>query len=253
MAVQSDELPWAAFVRVYPLVLPAITKGFEHLSSRLQTVEDKQGDLRGVVSVLLVAALRDMDSILTLGCHNKIIGAHQLFRSLFEKIVVAKYLTKNPLEVENFLDFDAIHWTRTMDRIKGITGLEMSAESAANLRARNEQARKKFRQSKCPSCNRVPQLSWTAKDTETLAKEIGLGDRYLFCFLEPTQLLHCTWYGMSNFGLQDSQTRLSAILEALHVLLITAIMLHEELYGPAGSPNEETSLVYLEWRQAWAS
>jgi len=241
---------WEAFNESNPLVVPAIWTAFSHLTERVQRVEDGQGDLKGVVSLLLLGALNDADSILTLCCYNKIIGAHQLLRPVYEKVLVAKYLKKNPTEVEHFLDFDAIHWTKVLDRIK-VPGLQMSPESAANLKARNDDARKKFRQEKCKTCKRTPQHSWTAKDTDTLAEEVGLADRYVFCFLEPTLLLHCTWFGLRPLYSRDPSIRLPAILEAVHVLLITGVMLHEELYDAGTQSSTETGEVYAAWRTAW--
>jgi len=249
-AEQKSRGAGEAFNESNPQVVPAIWTAFRHLTERLQRVEDDQGDLKGVVSILLIGALNDVDSILTLCRHNKVIGAHQLLRALFEKVLDAKYLKKNPAEVEHFLDFDAIHWTKVLDRIKA-TGLQMSPESAANLKARNAEARKKFRQEKCKACGRTPQLSWTAKDTETLAREVGMVDRYLFCFIEPTHLLHCTWYGLRPLYNQDSSIRLAAILEAVHVLLITGVMLHQELHDKGAACSAETGEVYAAWRTAW--
>jgi hypothetical protein len=213
-------------------------------------VEDGQGDLKGVVSLLLIGALNDVDSILTLCSHSKLIGAHQLLRALYEKVLVAKYLKKNPAEVENFLDFDAIHWTKILDRIKG-PGRQMNPESAANLKARNDAARQKFRQEKCKTCGRTPPHTWTAKDTETLAKEVDLGDRYVLCFLEPTLLLHCTWFGLRPLYSRNPSIRLPAILEAVHVLLIIGVMLHQELYDEGEPSGPETGEVYAAWRTAW--
>jgi hypothetical protein len=242
---------WEAFNESHPQVVPAIWTAFEHLTERVQRVEDGQGDLKGVVSLLLIGARQDVDSVLTLCSHNKIIGAHQLLRGLYEKVLVAKYLKKNPKEIEDFLDFDAIHWTKVLDRIKASTRLQMNPESAANLKARNDEARKKFRQEKCKACGRTPQLSWTSKDTETLAKEVDLADRYFFCFVEPTQMLHCTWYGLRRLYSRDDSIRLPAILEAVHVLLIMGIMLHQELYDEGKPQSDATGEVYAEWRKAW--
>src|SRR5712691_1259006 len=86
---------WEAFNESNPQVVPAIWTAFRHLTERVQRVEDGQGDLKGVVSLLLFGALNDVDSILTLCCYNKIIGAHQLLRAVYEKVLVAKYLKKN--------------------------------------------------------------------------------------------------------------------------------------------------------------
>jgi hypothetical protein len=249
---QDGSRAWESFNESNPQVIPAIGTAFKHLTERVQQVEDGQGDLKGVVSLLLIGARQDIDSVLTLCRYNKIIGAHQLLRGLYEKALVAKYLKQNPAELENFLDFDAIHWTKVLDRIKASTGIQMmNPESVANLKARNDEARKKFRQEKCKACGRTPQLTWTAKDTETLAKEVDLADRYVFCFIEPTQLLHCTWYGLRPLYSRDDSIRLPAILEAVHVLLIIGIMLHQELYDEGKSQDDATGEVYAAWRKAW--
>jgi hypothetical protein len=108
---------WAAFTESNPLVIPAIWTAFTHLTERVQRVEDDQEGLKGVVSMLLIGARQDIDSILTLCRYNKILGAHQLLRGLYEKVLVAKYLKNHPAEMENFLAFDAIHWTKVLDRI----------------------------------------------------------------------------------------------------------------------------------------
>lgn len=248
-AEQKDGDAWEAFNASNPPVVPAIWTAYKHLSERVKRVEEDQGDLKSVVSMLLIGALHDVDSILTLCCHSKIVGAHQLLRALYEKVVVAKYLKKNPPELENFLDFDAIHWTKVLDRLTS-PGLQMNPESAANLKARNDEARQRFRQEKCQTCGRRPPHTWTAKDTETLAKEADLENRYALCFLEPTLLLHCTWYGLRPLYNKDSLIRLSAILEAVHVLLIMGVVLHQELYDEGASPTE-TAEVYAAWRSAW--
>jgi hypothetical protein len=241
---------WEAFNESNPQVIPAIRTAFRHLTERVQRVEDSQSDLKGVSSILLIGALNDVDSILTLCCHNKIIGAHQLLRAVYEKVLVAKYLKKNPTEVEDFLDFDAINWTKVMARIKEPRP-QMSPESAANLKARNDDARKKFRQEKCKTCGRTPPHTWTAKDTDTLAKEVDLANRYAFCFLEPTLLLHCTWFGLRPLYAQDASIRLPAILEAVHVLLITGVILHQELYEEGEQYRAETGEVCAALRTAW--
>jgi hypothetical protein len=241
---------WESFKNSNPKAIPAIEMAYKHLAERVQRIEDGPGDLKGVVSMLLIGALCDADSILTLSCKNKIVGAHQLLRGLYEKVLIAKYLKTNPDKVEDFLDFDAIHWTKIMDRMKAVTGLGMNPTSAENLKTRNDEARKKFRQEKCKACGRMPQISWTPKDTETLAKEVDLADRYAFCFVEPTLLLHCTWFGLRPLYNQDSAIRLPAILEAVHVLLVIGIMLHLELYDE-GAPSDATGEVFDAWRKAW--
>jgi hypothetical protein len=207
--------------RSEPEIVPSMWLAWKHLGERVQRVEDGQSDMQGVVSMLLIGALEDADRILTLCSKNKIIGANQILRSMYETIIVAKYLKANPGEVENFLDFDAIHWAKMMDRIKATTGKEMDATSAENLKTRNQEARKRFRQDKCRECGRIPQLAWTPKDTDTLAKEVGLEGRYVLCFLEPTLLLHCTWWGMRPLYQGDFSVRLAAILEAVHALSVS--------------------------------
>lgn len=241
---------WETFIDAHPQVVPAISTAFNHLTERVRRVE--QGDLKGVVSMLLIGVRQDATSIMTLCSHSNVIGAHQLLRCLFEKVVVALYLKTNPAQLEDFLDFDAIHWTRVLDRIKANTGIEMGdPESAASLKDRNDRARKKFRQEKCKECKRPGQLAWTAKDTETMAREVGLADQYLFCFTEPTHLLHCTFYGVRPHSQQDDAIRLPAILGAVHVFLILAITLHYELYDPGVPRSESAASVYAAWRDAW--
>jgi len=243
---------WATFCESNPRFQQVIGKAYQHLVDRLQRVPAEPDDLTSVLFMLLAGICADCDNILTLCRFNKSIGAHQLLRSLYEKLVVATYLNQNPAEVENFLEFNAIHWSKVLTRISNQFGLVMSDESTANLNARTQDAKKKFRQQKCPMCKRIPQLSWTAKDTETLAKEVGLERDYLHCYLEATQLLHCTYYGVTA-QLRHDDGRLPATLEAVHKHLIRAIMLHIERFGDdQQSSIGTTAEVFQEWREVWS-
>jgi len=149
------------------------------------------------------------------------------------------------------LAFNAIHWSRVLTRIEEGYGLKMSDDSVAKLKDMTETAKKQFRQEKCPTCKRAPQMSWTQLDTETLSRKVGLEDQYLFCFLEPTQLLHCTYYGASATISAKRDIRLPAILEATHRLLIVAIGVHGRRFSGDLEPTAEAAEVYSEWRQVW--
>lgn len=94
------------------------------------------------------------------------------------------------------------------------------------------------------------QRSWTPLDTETMAKMVGLGHQYLFCFLMPTLFLHTTYFGATRTP-DRLGPLLPAILEATHQLLIVAITVHHSRFDKGRSPSGLTAEVFAEWRTLW--
>lgn len=130
----DTEERWERWIERNPSFVPSFQRAFRHLAERGLTHLDENNTSDVVISQLLIGALDDFDAVMTLCSSSRILAAHKLLRSLFERIVTAKYLSENPSEVENFVEFNALHWNNVLTRIKEQFGFSMSLKVEIILR-----------------------------------------------------------------------------------------------------------------------
>lgn len=247
-----DRHHWRAFTKSHPAFLSSFHNAYEHLRLLVLNTEIEVDDFAHLVATqILVTMLDDLDCVMTLCCADKTTGAHKLLRSVFERLITAKYVAANPTEAQRYMEFQALDWRKFKIRYEKENGEGLSIGDTSNLDKAYETAKDHFPPDKCSECARRFPRSWTKLDTGTMAGLVGMGGNYLFCFLIPTFLLHSTYWGV-NRTLEDTakgdSTALNLILQSVHTLLIEGIRLHYSLTKANLTPLFE---LMDQWRVVW--
>jgi len=192
-------------------------------------------------------AADDFGEILVLAGNGYGFGAHKIVRGMFERVVTAIYIARNPTEARVFAEQSAIDkhklWERTVaafpEMAKGA-----SEEDLQFLRESSDAARKKLKASVCPKCKQsLPDSPWTRKGIDAMAKEV---DETLFrlygqFYLEGTAQSHANSLGMerrlvrSDSGgwtykeTSGDEGRFAVNLG--HILLLKMLRLQNEFFG----------------------
>jgi len=168
-------------------------------------------------------------------------GALKLLRTLYEQALTAAYLGKHPSEAEDFQDFAHIQEKKLLthaDRFDVFARM-IPPERRARANELYEAHRAQFRQTPCPTCKRAPQISWTIKNTEQLAREAGEGWDVLYppAFFIPTTHIHATPAGLFSQVVQrgvnsvftgGSPENVDLALRQAHVLMLLVLRTHIE-------------------------
>lgn len=214
--------------------------------------EDKLSS-QPVVFYLGRIAADDFGEVLVLAGNGYGFGAHKIVRGMFERVVTAMYIARNPSEARVFAEQSAIDkhklWERTVaafpEMAKGA-----SDEDLRFLRESSEAARKKRRASVCPRCKQsLPDSPWTRKGIDAMAKEVdeSLFRLYGQFYLEGTAQSHANSLGMErrlesldSGGWTYKETSGDEGRFALnlgHILLLKMLRLQTDFFG-LGLDNE---------------
>lgn len=143
---------------------------------------------------------------LLLLCGNgKGLGALKSLRSMYEDSVTACFIALNPVEVQDFIDYDYVHHHKILSRgekefkAKGFPGLD-----SERIEKGYERVKDRFRMTLCKKCGTTrPQPSWSKLDVAAMASKIHpeMERHYFPCYLWPTLHSHTTFYSLSHqFG-----------------------------------------------------
>lgn len=165
---------------------------------------DRKGFEDNTIYLLAAACLHEFNEIMLLAVHMYGTGAVKLLRPLYERVVTLSYLSKNPCEVQQFIDYSDIHWNKLLEEAKRVFGDEvipkiLSREAADAISANYQKNRANFLQTDCKKCGTTRlQGSWTKKGTPELAGAVNneLRSLYYKAFLSPTLHIHTTFWGI---------------------------------------------------------
>ncbi len=194
------------FIRCLPQPSEEEIRKLEHLSDSDPSVvgfEDKVMADR-LVFYLGRTAADDFGELLILSVNGYGIGALKILRGMYERIVTAAYIAKNPSEARVFVEDDAIKkWKLWREYVTVMPKLKTryAEEQVRELEERCNRIRAKRKEDICAKCGQPKtQEAWTRVTMPEMAKRAhsGLSDIYGSCYLEPTFHLHPTAYGLGT-------------------------------------------------------
>jgi Family of unknown function (DUF5677) len=157
-----------------------------------------------VIFYLGRAAADDFGELLILCGNGRGIGAYKILRGMYERVVTAAFIAKNPSEARLFLSYSFIQreklWNRLVNVLPDIED-ERTPEQVKEFEAECKEARAKLKASYCNKCNQpITQEEWTRKSLETMAEkaDANLAVSYAYCYLLPTFHSHATAFGLES-------------------------------------------------------
>jgi ribosomal protein S14 len=145
----------------------------------------------------------DFNELFILSGNGYGFGALKILRTMYEHVVTATFIAKNPSEVRAFIEDEAIERWKLWQRIVSLDP-DMSSrysEETRNLEANYNEARSKRRETRCSKCGQPKtQEAWTRATLADMAKKAdpSLARLYGPCYLEPTFHAHATAYGLGR-------------------------------------------------------
>lgn len=216
---------------------PSIIARLMQLMGRLLVYTHLKEDdhLGNLILGFMVSSRMDADDLMTLSHRDSHHGAQYPLRVLFERTVTLKYLSRNPDQVQKFLNYDAVDWFQILNGINSLTGMTVSEPAWSNINTRATAARKENKQEKCSVCHYQKPTSWTTLNTKDMAEKVGLGHLYLNCYLFPSKLMHPTLWGTHERVKHNNP--MYNTMKCLHHLLIETILIHRRHFiGIHGKP-----------------
>lgn len=133
-------------------------------------------------------ALEDFAEVILLSGNGYGVGALKILRGMYERVVTALYLLKNPGEVDDFIDFDAVNAHKFLMHAKdsGADLTKLPSERVAAVKAKYDKVKNRY------------SGSWTKKDLKTRASEVGLGNAYGLMYFSPTLHEHASIAGLDS-------------------------------------------------------
>jgi hypothetical protein len=200
-----------------------------------------------IVFYLGRVAADDFGELITLSGNARGIGAYRILRGMYERVVTAAYIAKNPSEARPFAEDIAIkRWKlwRTQEEAAPESKNSIPAEGLRNLEAEYQQAQAKRKESYCTKCGQPKtQEAWTRVDLLSMAKKSDpqLAKLYGSCYLEPTFHSHATAFGLdrrlfrnesgANSFQETSPKEARRALMLGHSLVLRLLGLQSEYFG----------------------
>jgi hypothetical protein len=147
-----------------------------------------------IVFTFGVMCWEDFEEILLLGANGYGFGCLKILRGMYERLVTASYLHRNPGETERFLDFHYVADYKVARELFDAFGKEgLSADALEEKKRLRDSVKDKFMRL-CPTndCDKqIPAFSWTNKDLVSMAKsDKGLSKLVGFGYYIPMTETH---------------------------------------------------------------
>lgn len=253
MADESvDTVPknWNDFIEQHP-AFPEMMAKWLTLMERLFEVTpvNEIGDLGWLILSFMKASVSDLNDILTLSHANSQSGAQKILRSVYERTVTMKYLAENPAEVEKFISYQRIDWQQILLECE----VKLRKRLEEPFRTRWEQAaadaRKEFKGEPCEICGLRKQISWTPKSVKELAGLTGLEHMHFQGFLEPSKIMHPTYWG--TMQVLRKGPPLYNVLNTAHELLVHIVLIHRRFFATNRQPTPMMIAVTEDYLKIW--
>lgn len=198
------ELLRKTFIRKLEPPSPAEFKKLEGLPEDSNPVKEFYSRVMAdrIVFYMGRIAADDFNELLTLGANGYGFGALKILRSMYEHVVTAAFISKNPAEWEAFANDSAIKrhkiWKRTVAWSPEIAE-RYDIVQQDWLQLTYSEAISRYKSTVCKKCGQpVTQEAWTRIDLETMAKntDVNLEVLYASCYLHPLCHSHATAFGM---------------------------------------------------------
>jgi hypothetical protein len=138
-------------------------------------------------------ATEEFMEILLLCANGYGIGAKKLVRGMYERAVTARYLDKNPNEVDNYLAFHKITHHKLLKAVRSTMGTEVFSDAETQKIERDfEEVKERFMVTDCKTCKtRRLNFTWSKVDFVSMAKIAGpLGQLIVPGYYLPTTEAH---------------------------------------------------------------
>jgi Family of unknown function (DUF5677) len=206
--------------------------------------EDKQMADRVVFGLGRIIA-DDFGELLTLGGNGYGIGAYKILRGMYERLVTAAFIGKNPSEARPFVEDDVIKkwklWQQSLEVMPNLKD-RVPKEKIEGLEAEYKRVKATRDESICNKCRQPKtQDAWTRVDLARMAKEtdINLSKLYGACYLIPTFHSHATGFSLSERfrrsedGISYRETSEEEAWDAIrlaHMLVLRHLTLQNEYF-----------------------
>jgi hypothetical protein len=185
---------WQQFAKSHHQFLLRMPKLVE-LSNRTFNREWATAEpLDRIVFTFGVMCWEDFEEILLLGANGYGFGCLKILRGMYERLVTASYLHRNPGETERFVDFHYIADYKVARELFDAFGKdELPADALQEKKRLRDSVKDKFMRA-CPTkdCDKqIPAFSWTNMDFVSMAKsDKGLGGLVGFSYYIPMTETH---------------------------------------------------------------
>jgi hypothetical protein len=138
--------------------------------------------------------IEDFMELLCLAANGYGVGALKLLRGLYERVVTAAYLSKNPEEADLFLDFRFISRHKALQAyIAGGTPDKRWLDLAEKKKDDFERVKARFEVDDCKKCGtKRTNHTWSKIDFVSMAKKTDLGKLLAQGYYEPLNHAHGT-------------------------------------------------------------
>jgi hypothetical protein len=185
---------WQHFAKSHHQFLLRLPKLVE-LSNRTFNREWATAEpLDRIVFTFGVMCWEDFEEVLLLGANGFGFGCLKILRGMYERLVTASYLHRNPGETERFLDYHYIADYKIARELFDAFGKdELPADALQDKKKLRDSVKDKFMRA-CPTkgCDKqIPAFSWTNMDFVSMAKsDKGLGKLVGFSYYVPMTETH---------------------------------------------------------------
>jgi len=166
-AQEKFKRKFPAFIDETERLGPVLQSVFVRTETARTTFDSKQ------IFFLGAAVYQDFQEILLLVGNGLSVGGLKILRGLYEKVVTAAYIAKNPAAARDFVDYNAVHEHKLLNRIP----LEIQAKMIPRplidqIKARFISVKERFTTRVCACGKTGLQGSWTLLDTYSLALKV---------------------------------------------------------------------------------
>jgi hypothetical protein len=226
------------FIDEIELLGPILQSVFIRTETAKTTFESRQ------IFFLGGAVYQDFQEILLLVGNGLSVGGLKILRGLYEKVVTAAYIARNPPAARDFADYTAIHEHKLLNRIPPEVQSKIMSESAIQrIKTRFSLVKERFTKKVCDCGKTGIQSSWTALDMYSLALKIDneLPSLYGPAYMLPTLHLHTTAFDLkaraeestdevSMYGDASLHFR-NEVLMPTHMLVLYMARLNNSYFG----------------------
>jgi hypothetical protein len=188
---------WDGFTKAYAPFCEATHRLYRGLMTMLSGLKMENVPADRAVSLLAIASLDDFNDVVLLCSMGRGFGAAKLLRPYYERVVTLSYLSANPDEVQDFIDYTDVHSHKILLEGRVASGRkDWMGEDAERIEKAFDVVKARFQQTDCKKCRTTRLMnSWTKKGTPELAQCVSENMRMLYFngFLLPTHYIHTTF------------------------------------------------------------
>jgi hypothetical protein len=149
------------------------------------------------------AVYEDFGELLILAGNGMGIGAKKTLRSMYERLVTAMFIAKNPTEARIFLNHADIEKGKVLNRmiatVPELLNKDLTPEEIKKIQDAKKAADALKKIEYCDECDQpITDEAWTRVSLDAMAKKVDedLLKLYGTCYLSPTLLMHATPFGL---------------------------------------------------------